>query len=184
MTNQSLASLFPAIGIAAFERTPDGAFMPLTPPPEWFRRLADVTFPFLGHILEEANEFWRSREPGSRDFGPCAEVDATGREFHYKVTAVTAPDNQYLLFQLDHASDQMRQTLQVVRDQRLALEQESGAMAAMLTEARRAADEIHEAVIAQRQLIENRHPDDWLVTLSTHSAELVKRLEDLSRVLS
>src|SRR5687767_13317532 len=69
--------------------------------PPWFWRLATETFPFLGHILEEANEFWESEASGSREWGPCADTDESGREFHYKVIAVTVQGKAYLLFQLD-----------------------------------------------------------------------------------
>ena len=89
MSEDLLKSLLPALHIAAFERREDGSFTSLAPPPAWFGRLvADPAFPFLGHILEEANVFWRSGGPGLREWGPVAEVDASGAEFHYKVAAV------------------------------------------------------------------------------------------------
>ena len=78
MSEDLLKSLLPALHIAAFERREDGSFTSLAPPPAWFGRLvADPAFPFLGHILEEANVFWRSGGPGLREWGPVAEVDAT-----------------------------------------------------------------------------------------------------------
>lgn len=183
MIEQSLASLLPAIDIAAFERTPDGSFTPVAPAPQWFGRLADVTFPFLGHILEEANQFWGGRAPGIQEWGPCAEVDDAGGEFHYKVTAVTAADKQYLLFQLDPASDRLRKTLQTIRDERLALEQDGRALATMAFEARRVAAEMREAVLEQLETVEKHPQDEWLSTLSTRSADLVRRLDDLARAL-
>src|SRR5262245_575177 len=97
-----------ALAIAAFRRQEDGSFTPLAGLPEWFRRVArNGTFPFLGHILEEAGQFWNARKPGRRDWGPCADVDEAGTEFHYSVTAVAVGDQQYLLFQLDTASDRI-----------------------------------------------------------------------------
>ena len=69
--------LLSAIDVAVFERRPDGSFA-LAPPPRGLRIVADATFPFLGHILEEANEFW-GRGSRAQDWGPCAEVDERER---------------------------------------------------------------------------------------------------------
>jgi hypothetical protein len=112
-----VASVLSAMAIAAFERNPDGSFLPLAPLPAWFMRIvADGTFPFMGHILEEANQFWGRRSPGRQDWGPCAEVDESGTEFHYTVAAVTERDRAYLVFQLDPGSDRMREVLQRERE--------------------------------------------------------------------
>jgi hypothetical protein len=182
MTDESLATLLPAIDIAAFERTPDGSFTPLTPAPRWFQQLADVTFPFLGHTLEEANQFWASRESGSREWGPCVEVDANGTEFHYKVTAITASGQQYLLFQLDRGAERMRDTLQTIRDQRLAHEQ-GGRTHALAVDVRRLAVQIRDGLAEQMGTPEQRTPAAWLSTLFGRSADLVRRLDELSRAL-
>jgi hypothetical protein len=121
--DELLTTLMPAMQIALFERQPDGSFAAVAPPPSWFAQLAADTFPFLGHILDEANRFWDSRVPGSRDWGPCAEVDERGREFHYRVTALTAGARHYLVFQIDQGSDRLRTVLQQVREHALAAEQ-------------------------------------------------------------
>jgi hypothetical protein len=131
MSDELLKTLVPALGIAAFERRPDGSFGALAPLPRWFERLAgDGTFPFLGHILEEATRYWNKEEAKPREWGPCAEVDEAGHEFHYLVMALTVAGRKYLVFQLDRASDEMRQVLQKVRDQALAAEQRADADAA------------------------------------------------------
>ncbi|HEY7056831.1 MAG TPA: hypothetical protein VH458_09915 [Vicinamibacterales bacterium] len=127
MSDELFTTLLPALQIAPFERRPDGSFVAMTAPPSWFARLADVTFPFLGHILEEANSFWRSGLVGSREWGPCADEDEKGREFHYKVLAVTASGRHFLVFQLDQAADRMREVLQQVRERALATEPHPGA---------------------------------------------------------
>jgi hypothetical protein len=181
MTNGSLASLLPAIDIAAFARAPDGSFTPLTPPPRWFHQLADGTFPFLGHILDEANQFWAGTEPGSREWGPCAAVDPNGSEFHYKVTAITTPGHRYLLFQLDRGADRTRDVLQTIRDQRLAMEQ-GGRTMAMLLDARRMALQIRDVVAEQAQTAGQRAPAEWS-TLSTRIGDLLLRLDELSHAL-
>ena len=120
MSDDDLTKLLPAIDIAAFRRTPDGSFTAVAPPPKWFGRLvADVTFPFLGHVLEEAALFWKSAASGVREFGPGVEVNEAGEEFHYRVLAMTVGRSQFLLFQLDPGSDRIREVLQKVRGQAL-----------------------------------------------------------------
>ena len=147
MSDRILATLLPAMGIAAFQRSAEGSFTSIAPPPAWFARLAsDGTFPFLGHILEEANEFWRRGAAGTREWGPCAEVNDAGREFHYRVAAVSVPDGQFLIFQLDPGSDRLRDVLQTVREKTLAAESDPAiaALAAVQREVRRRGEEIHE----------------------------------------
>jgi hypothetical protein len=147
MSDDVVTKLLPAIEIAAFRRAADGSFSPVAPPPRWFERLvADATFPFLGHILEEATVFWQGRTTGVREWGPSVEVNEVGREFHYRVLAVTVDDSQFLLFQLDPGSDRMREVLQKVREQALA-GPASGAQATLSKvqhEVRRTTDRIHE----------------------------------------
>lgn len=152
MSDQTASSLLPALGIAAFQRTADGSFAPISTVPSWFARLvSDTTFPFLGHILDEANQFWTSRRAGFQEFGPCAEVDEGGREYHYKVLAVSADGGQFLLFQQDPATDRLREVLQKAREQALRAQHEarSSAFASLLrAEATAAADEIR-ALVSQ-----------------------------------
>ena len=89
MTDRPLSTLLTALGIAAFERSADGGLQSLAPLPAWFTRLSrDGTFPFLGHILEEANAFWTSGADGVREWGPCADADESGHEIHYRVKAL------------------------------------------------------------------------------------------------
>ena len=125
MSDELLKALLPALGMAAFERHVDGSFRALAPIPRWFERLAgDGTFPFLGHILEEAARHWNKGDAAKpREWGPSAETDEAGHEFHYMVTALTLSGRNVLIFSLDTASDRMRQVLQKVREQGLATEQ-------------------------------------------------------------
>ena len=121
MTKDAVIALLPTLGIAAFEQNADGSFQPLAPAPAWFAGLGkDGTFPFLGHILEEAGAFWASKTDGVREWGPCADVDADGQEFHYMVKAVTSGAGAYLVFQLDEAAERVREVLQKVRSDALA----------------------------------------------------------------
>jgi hypothetical protein len=126
MSDETIAPLLRALGIAAFERRDDGRFVALAEPPAWLPGLtSDGTFPFLGHVLEEAVAFWGSGADGCRDWGPCAEVDAGGREFHVLVTACTSARTQYLVIRLDEGSDRVRAVLQQVRERALEAEGEA-----------------------------------------------------------
>jgi hypothetical protein len=128
MSDDLLKALLPALGIAAFERHMDGSFRALAPIPRWFERLAgDGTFPFLGHILEEATRYWHKGDATPREWGPSVGTDEAGREFHYVVTALTLSGRNVLIFSLDTASDRMQQVLQRVREQALAAEQQAEA---------------------------------------------------------
>ena len=162
MSDDILKALLPALDLAVFERRHDGSFTSITDRPAWFGRLvADPTFPFLGHILEEANQFWRSGQPGREEWGPVAEVDQSGEEFHYKVTAVATDEAQFLIFALDRGSDQMRNVLQKVRTDMLADEQRAGAAAierrTHIAELRRSADQFRAALIdANKKALDDR----------------------------
>ena len=121
MTDNALSTLLAALDIAVFERRPEGDFQSLVPPPKWFKRLArDGTFPFLGHILEEATTFWNSGSEGLRAWGPCADVDESGAEFHYRVKALRVQTRAYLVFQFDEGAEELRKVLQKVREDALA----------------------------------------------------------------
>ena len=143
MNEEVLSSLLPALGFAVFARGADHSFTPIAPLPSWFSRLGDVTFPFLGHILEEANQFWDSGAPGLQEWGPCAEMDPAGKEFHYKVIALTTSSRQCLLFQLDTESDHIREVLSKVRTESLANEQSRNATSLSAMEVRLIREEIH-----------------------------------------
>lgn len=119
MSDAALKLLFTAMDFAVFERAGDGSFTAMTPAPPWFPQLASGTFPFLGHVLDEANAFWFSGRDGRQNWGPAAETDERGREFHYMVSALTVDGRQYLLFHLDRASDRLREVLQLARDRKL-----------------------------------------------------------------
>jgi hypothetical protein len=151
MDDELQASLFSALGIAAFERMGDGAFRSIAPVPRWLQRLMiDGTFPFLGHVLTEATDFWKAGAETAAEWGPCAEPDESGREFHYRVVAVSLPGRQFLLFRLDPESDRMREVLQSVRSQALTESVDAGGRSALVEvqrEVRKARVNIHERVL-------------------------------------
>ena len=184
MSNEQVRDLLPAMEIAAFERRRDGSFAPVAPLPAWFGRLvADATFPFLGHILEEANQFWAARAPARREWGPCAEVDEEGREFHYRVTAANADTAQYLVFQLDAGSDEMRQVLQRVRQQMLAAESRNPAVdkpsETAHTEVRRAAEDIRAMLTALADATTTESRRELSKTASARCDDLLRTIDTL-----
>jgi hypothetical protein len=181
MNDDVLSTLLPALGYAVFAREANGSFTSLTPPPDWFKRLGNVTFPFLGHILEEANQFWDSGKPGSREWGPCAEVDSGGAEFHYKVIAQTLANRQLLLFQLDTESDHMREVLSVVRTQSLREEQSRGARGMTAMDIRLIREEIQRILGKLLGSGVNESQTDLLQKLSTRCDELSHGTERLIR---
>jgi hypothetical protein len=108
------------LDIAAFEREPAGGFRSLAPMPAWFMRVSrDGTLPFLGHILEEAHVFWDAAAEGVREWGPCADVDEAGKEFHYRVKALRVGASAYMVLQIDDGADRLRELLQKVRNDAL-----------------------------------------------------------------
>jgi hypothetical protein len=185
MSDELLKSLLPALGMAAFERREDGSFAALAPPPAWFARLtSDATFPFLGHILEEAAQFWTRGASGRADFGPAAEVDASGREFHYIVSALVVGKTSILVFQLDTGSDRLREVLQKVRDNELGRETTLRARAALSSvqrEVRERGEEMHEQL---RRLLGTAPNDEQFKIwqgLSAQCDELMARVDKLAR---
>jgi hypothetical protein len=186
MSDDVLTTLLPALDIAAFERRADGSFAPIAPVPGWFTRLTrDATFPFLGHILEEAREFWSGRGTTRRDWGPCAEVDESGREFHYKVAAVAVEGRQYLLFQLDPQSDWIRDVLQKVREQALAAEQHAAAPSSTETihDVRKTAGEIRDLLARLLASASDAQAADGRILLAKCD-DLLNRVDALVRSAS
>ena len=181
MSDDIIKGLLPALGIAAFERRGDGSFESIAPRPEWFGRLlADQTFPFLGHVLDEAKAFWESGVPGRKQWGPVAEAGESGEEFHYYVTAVTTTGAQFLIFVLDSASDDLRGVMQQVRADRLAAEQQAGVIArernANLKTLRRAADQFRTAL---SRLSKSTNTDTQLVLLTESGSDLLMAIDDI-----
>lgn len=157
MDLEALAAVTGALGIAAFARQPDGGFQPLGPAPAWFTRVtSDDTFPFLGHILEEATAFWQRGSAGRADWGPVAEVDQNGREYHYLVTALIADGRQYLVFQLDSGAERMRELLQKLRSEALSAEQHDTSYRAAAADLHRTTSDVK--VLLAQLLRENPTP--------------------------
>ncbi len=117
MKPESLEAVVRALVIGVFEQVADGAFTSVAPLPDWMRAFSqNPTFPFLGSFLIEARAFWAEPRDTRLTWGPCAEVDEAGREFHYRVSALSLPDHKYLVFELDHHAEETRAILQKARE--------------------------------------------------------------------
>jgi hypothetical protein len=181
MSAHDLPRVLVALEIAAFSRAADGSFVALAPTPDWFTRItSDTTFPFLGHILEEAGLFWRSGEPGSRQWGPCAEVNESGEEYHYMVSALVADGGQYLVFQLDPGADRMRELLQKVRSEALSAERDLASFAAIVAEMRRTNNGVKELLA---QLVVSDLTPKQLELVNTLASKCVMLMGGASKLI-
>lgn len=121
MTGDALRAVVAALEIGVFEQGSDGGFTAVIVPPAWMAAFSrNPTFPFLGSFLPQARQFWSEPRADRLTWGPCAEVDAEGREFHFVVSAVSLPDHKFLVFELDRHAEPMRALLQKAREQALA----------------------------------------------------------------
>ena len=124
----ALAAAVHALDIAVFEQSPEGTFISVAPVPAWMTAFSrNPTFPFLGSFLASARDFWAEPRTGRLTWGPCAEVDEAGRQFHFTVSALSLPDHRFLVFELDHDAEQTRAALQKARE--VILENEQAAAA-------------------------------------------------------
>ena len=182
MSESPLETLLPLLDTAAFVRTADGSFSAMAPAPAWFQQLtAEPTFPFLGHILEEATAFWQRGTSGSAEWGPCAEVDDEGREYHYTVTALTAGPSQYLIFQVDKGAERMRDVLQKIRSEALTAEQDGIAYNAVVSEMLRTNKDVKE--LLKQLLLSGLNPAQLELAnqLATKSVSLMAGANNLIR---
>ena len=121
MSSDALQAVISALEIGVFEQGPDGGFTSVGTPPTWMAAFSrNPTFPFLGSFLPQARQFWAEPRADRLTWGPCAEVDAEGREFHFTVSALSLPERKFLVFELDRHAEPMRALLQRAREQALA----------------------------------------------------------------
>ncbi len=118
--DDALGAAVSALEIGVFERNADGGFSSIATPPAWLRIFSqDMSFPFLGSFLDEARQFWAEPRPSRLTWGPCAATNPDGTELHFTVSALSLPDRQFLVFELDPGAVMMRDILQKVRTQAL-----------------------------------------------------------------
>jgi len=120
MSSDALQAVLSALEIGVFEQGPDGGFTSVGAPPTWMAAFSrNPTFPFLGSFLPQARQFWAEPRTDRLTWGPCAEVDSEGREFHFTVSALSLPDRKFLVFEIDRHAESMRALLQKAREQAL-----------------------------------------------------------------
>ena len=183
MSDEILKTVLPALDLAVFQRHADGGSRRSRPGRRGSGASSPIrTFPFLGHILEEAEVFWKGGEVGRREWGPVAEVDESGSEFHYRVTALNSARSQFLVFQLDLGADQVREVLQKVPTEMLATEQRAGSDArkrkAQLSHLRRSADAFGDAIL-RGVLKKATSADPVLEALTTTGGDLLQAIDDI-----
>jgi hypothetical protein len=120
MSSDALEAVVFALEIGIFEQGPDGGFTSVGTPPAWMAAFSrNPTFPFLGSFLPQARQHWSAPRADRLTWGPCAEVDPEGREFHFTVSALSLPERKFLVFELDRHAEPMRALLQKAREQAL-----------------------------------------------------------------
>jgi len=111
---EDVAKLTAAVGLVIFERTPQGKFTLVSPPPDWFRNLVPnvqtgsvvsvlEAFPALDAFLPEAETVWncKTREAASELVSDLwSEVQTSGEELHFRAHALKADGRNWLLLEL------------------------------------------------------------------------------------
>ena len=120
-------------GAALLEFRGRGMFKPLAALPDWFHalwqtgrsksfRLAEES-PFFENFLADAEQFWKSKVPGSASSGNWIERDACGKEIPLEASAFWLAGKRVLLVRdLSGTFAQQQQLLQTARDSLLAHE--------------------------------------------------------------
>ena len=122
-------------GYALFEPAPDGSFILVSEPPQWFRKIwgpapsnekplniGDAS-PYLENFLPTADEFWKSQRDGVCASGTWVERTASREEVPLEAVALRV--NGRPLLSIYNPKDEFRQTtrhLQTARDSQLAHE--------------------------------------------------------------
>ncbi|MBW4664180.1 MAG: HAMP domain-containing histidine kinase [Chroococcus sp. CMT-3BRIN-NPC107] len=116
------ADLFAALDIVIMELLDDGYFKMIGAIPDWFiqfypeateqQKLAPGSkFPFLENFIIDAGEFWRSESNQKLTSPLWAEVDNSGKEYHFEATALRLTNTKVLLISLVEEAYQEKQFL-------------------------------------------------------------------------
>jgi hypothetical protein len=119
--------LVQALELFALERRSDYTFVPVTPPPAWFRHavpdvkgpiaLADV-LPFLERFLKDAETFWREGTRRSLLSGAFTS-SSEGEEILLRACALNVGPRSVLVLERLRGQEDMRGVLQKARDNKL-----------------------------------------------------------------
>ena len=125
-----------ALGIATFERLPDGGFRLVGRPPDWLlslypeaaypgRRLVlQERFLFLEHFLMDAESFWKTSDNiGRASSGAWTETDWSGNNHHLEASAVLSTGRPLLIIEpLRLAYEEIQPLAQKAREKSLDYE--------------------------------------------------------------
>ena len=119
--------LVQALELFALERRSDYTFVPVTPPPAWFRHavpdvkgpiaLADV-LPFLERFLKDAETFWHEGTRRSLLSGGFT-TSSEGEEVLLRACALNVGPRSVLVLERLRGQEDMRAVLQKARDNKL-----------------------------------------------------------------
>jgi len=163
MTDPALGQVLAELGVAVMEQNRAGTFAPVGEMPAWFYRLfrgwtgntplaIQEHLPFLESFLPDAQDFWSGNGEGRLRSGLCAEVDESGNEFHFEVSALCIGGRRLLLFEQRKDFEETREVLQKARQNLLdyeLLERTQRALERSQAELRKAKDAAEAATRAK-----------------------------------
>jgi hypothetical protein len=125
--------LMQALDLFALERTPHYTFVPITPPPAWFRQAlpaVDVSgpltlaavLPYLERFLSDAESFWREGTRRSLLSGAFA-ASSGSEEVLLRACALNLGPHSLLVLERLRGQEDLRDTLQKARENKLEHEQ-------------------------------------------------------------
>ena len=127
-----LAEVFARLDIVVLDCPGDDSFRIVGPIPDWAAHVypAALTtregsrpqdqFPFLENFLIDAEEFWRTKQPGLLKSGSWTEDDAAGQTYQLEASALRSGDHKLLLIEsLGRGFVETQSALQHARETRL-----------------------------------------------------------------
>ncbi len=133
MSDPDLVHILIELGVAVMERNADGTFTMVGRMPAWLARMfpgwagdsplaIQQSIPLLGSFLPDAEDFWAGKAEGRLRSGLYAEIDESGGEYHFEVSALCVGERRLLLFELRKDFDETREILQRARQNLLDYE--------------------------------------------------------------
>ena len=141
MTDTLLTGVLHALDLTVFERLPNGAFLPATPPPAWLAGALDAglhaphhslgeALPFLDAFMPDAETAWRQGHQARAESGPFVTT-FEGAEILLRAVALTIDQRAVLVIGRLAGIADARPFIQKARDQKLAHERLVGQIATL-----------------------------------------------------
>ena len=131
-----LAEVLARLDMVVLDCPGDNSFQIIGTPPEWVTRLYPAArttrhgsrpqdqFPFLENFVIDAEEFWRTKQPGPIKSGSWTERDATGQTYQLEASALRIGAHKLLLIEhLGRGFVEQQSALQEARETRLDYQQ-------------------------------------------------------------